>query len=62
MTEDTIGIDISKIHLDAFRQENQAVRQFENTSKGIWSLNPLARQDGGSSHRLRAHWVVSPGL
>ena len=38
MTEDTIGIDISKIHLDAFRQENQAVRQFENTPKGIWSL------------------------
>ena len=38
MTEYTIGIDISKTHLDAFRQEDQAARQFENTPKGIRGL------------------------
>lgn len=38
MTEYTIGIDISKTHLDAFRQEDQAARQFENTPKGIRAL------------------------
>jgi transposase len=38
MTEHTIGIDISKTHLDAFRQEDQAARQFENTPRGIRAL------------------------
>lgn len=38
MTEHTIGIDISKIHLDAFRLEDQKARQFENTPKGIRAL------------------------
>jgi transposase len=38
MTECTIGIDISKTHLDAFRQEDQAARQFENTPLGIRAL------------------------
>lgn len=38
MTEHTIGIDISKTHLDAFRQEDQAARQFENTPPGIRAL------------------------
>ncbi|HDR27610.1 MAG TPA: IS110 family transposase, partial [Rhodovulum sp.] len=49
MTEYTIGIGISKSHLDAFRQEDQATRQFENTPKGIRALicwlgkSPVAR-------------------
>jgi len=38
MTEHTIGIDISKSHLDAFRLEDQAARQFENTPRGILAL------------------------
>jgi transposase len=38
MTEHTIGIDISKTHLDAFRHDDQAARQFENTPKGIRAL------------------------
>jgi len=38
MTEHTIGIDISKTHLDAFRLEDQAARQFENTPRGIRAL------------------------
>lgn len=38
MTEYTIGIDISKTHLDAFRLEDQAARQFENTPRGIRAL------------------------
>ena len=38
MTEHTIGIDISKTHLDAFRHEDQAARQFENTPRGIRAL------------------------
>lgn len=35
MTEYTIGIDILKTHLDAFRLEDQEERQFEDTPKGI---------------------------
>lgn len=38
MTEHTIGIDVSKTHLDAFRLEDQEARQFENTPKGIRAL------------------------
>jgi transposase len=38
MTEHTIGIDISKTHLDAFRHDGQAARQFENTPRGIRAL------------------------
>ena len=30
MTEHTIGIDISKTHLDVFRLEDQAAQRFEN--------------------------------
>lgn len=60
MTEYTIGIDISKTHLDAFRQEDQAVRQFENTPEGIRALirwlgkTPVARivfEPTGPYHR-----------
>lgn len=60
MTEYTIGIDISKSHLDAFRQEDQATRQFENTPKGIRALirwlgkSPVARivfEPTGPYHR-----------
>lgn len=38
MTEHTISIDISKSHLDAFRLEDQAAGQFENTTRGIRAL------------------------
>ena len=60
MTEHTIGIDISKTHLDAFRQEDQAARQFENTPGGIRALirwlgqTPVARivfEPTGAYHR-----------
>ena len=60
MTEHTIGIDISKTHLDAFRQEDQAAQQFENTPRGIRALirwlgqTPVARivfEPTGPYHR-----------
>lgn len=60
MTEHTIGIDISKTHLDAFRQEDQTARQFENTPRGIRALirwlgqTPVARivfEPTGPYHR-----------
>lgn len=60
MTEHTIGIDISKTHLDAFRHEDQAARQFENTPRGIRALirwlgqAPVARivfEPTGPCHR-----------
>jgi transposase len=60
MTEYTIGIDISKTHLDAFRQEDQAARQFENTPQGLRALirwlgkTPVARivfEPTGPYHR-----------
>lgn len=60
MTEYTIGIDISKTHLDAFRHEDQAVGQFENSPRGIRALirwlgqRPIARivfEPTGPYHR-----------
>jgi transposase len=60
MTEHTIGVDISKTHLDAFRLEDQAARQFENTPRGIRALTrwlgqtPVARivfEPTGPYHR-----------
>ena len=38
MTEGNIGIDPSKSHLDAFRLEDQAARQFDNTPRGFRAL------------------------
>jgi transposase len=38
MTEHTIGIDISKTHLDAFRLEDQTARRFETSPRGIRAL------------------------
>lgn len=38
MTEYTIGIDISKSHLDAFHLEDQAALQFENSPRGFRAL------------------------
>ena len=38
MTEHTIGIDISKSHLDAFRLEDETAQRFENTSRGFRAL------------------------
>lgn len=49
MTEYTIGIDISKSHLDAFRLEDEATARFENSSHGLKALTrwlgatPVAR-------------------
>lgn len=38
MTEHTIGIDISKSYLDAFRLEDQTSFRFENSARGLRSL------------------------
>ncbi len=38
MTDHAIGIDISKSHLDAFRLEDGAAKQFGNTSRGFRAL------------------------
>lgn len=38
MTEHTIGIDISKSHLDAFDLEGNEERQFENSAQGVRAL------------------------
>ncbi len=35
MTEHTIGIDISKSHLDAFRLEDETAQRFENSPRGF---------------------------
>jgi transposase len=60
MTEYTIGIDISKTHLDAFRLEDQAAKRFDNAPRGFqalikWlSVTPVARivfEPTGPYHR-----------
>jgi transposase len=38
MTEHTIGIDISKSHLDAFHLERNEARRFENSAQGVRAL------------------------
>lgn len=38
MTDRTIGVDISKSHLDAFRLEDGAAQRFENSAAGIRAL------------------------
>jgi transposase len=38
MAEHTIGIDISKSHLDAFDLEGNEARQFENSAQGVRAL------------------------
>ena len=38
MTDHTIGVDISKSHLDAFRLEDGAAQRFENSAAGIRAL------------------------
>ena len=49
MTEYTIGVDISKSHLDVFRLEDGAARRFDNSAAGFGSLKkwlnklPVAR-------------------
>ncbi len=49
MTEHTIGVDISKSHLDVFRLEDQAAQRFENSVAGFCALRkwlgktPVAR-------------------
>lgn len=61
MTEHTIGVDISKSHLDVFHLEGAAARRFENTPGGLRALRkwlgstPLARvvyEPTGPYHRL----------
>jgi len=60
MTEHTIGIDISKSHLDAFRLEDRAAERFENSPRGLRALikwlgtTPLTRivyEPTGPYHR-----------
>ena len=49
MTDHTIGVDISKSHLDAFRLEDGAAQRFENSAAGFRALSkwlgkaPVAR-------------------
>ena len=38
MTEHTIGIDISKSHLDAFHLEANEARRLENSTQGVRAL------------------------
>jgi len=61
MTEHTIGVDISKSHLDVFHLEGTAAQRFENTPGGLRALRkwlgsmPLARvvyAPTGPYHRL----------
>jgi len=61
MTEHTIGVDISKSHLDVFHLEGKAAQRFENTPGGLRALRkwlgsrPLARvvyEPTGPYHRL----------
>jgi transposase len=60
LTEHTLGIDISKTHLDVFRLEDQAARRFENAPRGFRALirwlgqTPVARivfEPTGPDHR-----------
>ena len=39
MTDHTIGVDISKSHLDAFRLEDGAAQRFENSAAGFRALS-----------------------
>jgi len=39
MTDYTIGVDISKSHLDAFRLEDRAAQRFENSAAGFRALS-----------------------
>ena len=49
MTENTIGVDISKAHLDAFRREDRTAQRFDNSAAGFRALRkwlgkaPVAR-------------------
>jgi transposase len=38
MTEHTIGVDISKSHLDVFRLEDDETQRFDNSAAGFRSL------------------------
>ena len=38
MTDHTIGVDISKSHLDVFRLEDGAAQRFDNSAAGFRSL------------------------
>lgn len=68
MTDHTIGIDISKSHLDAFRLEDEAAVGFENSPRGLKSLTkwlgatPVARvvfeATGPIIVHLRRHFLV----
>jgi transposase len=60
MAEHTIGIDISKSHLDAFRLEDEDTARFENSTRGLRALikwlgaTPVARivfEPTGPYHR-----------
>ena len=60
MTEHTLGIDISKSHLFAYRLEDEAPARFENAQRGLKALikwlgaTPVARvvyEPTGPYHR-----------
>jgi transposase len=38
MTQHTIGIDVSKFHLDVFRLEDGEAKRFENSRRGFRAL------------------------
>jgi transposase len=61
MTDHTIGVDISKSHLDVFHLDEQRAQRFDNTQAGLRALQrwlgarPLARvvyEPTGPYHRL----------
>ena len=49
MTENTIGVDISKTHLDVFRREDRTAQRFDNSAAGLRAMRkwlgkaPVAR-------------------
>jgi transposase len=70
MTKDTIGVDISKDSLDAFRYSNGASRRFSNTKQGhkafiAWIGGPVERvvfEPTGPYHRAFEHALALAGL
>lgn len=67
MTEHTIGVDISKTHLDVFHLDEQRSQRFANTKSGLRALQkwlcsrPLARvvyEPTGPYHRLFEETLV----
>ena len=62
MTERTIGIDISKLHLDAYRMEDRDGEAFRELPARASGAVQMARHDPGGEDRVRADGSVSSGL